>query len=264
MIYNFHLNFSVLHEPVNKNQKKIDIEKSFVNFIGPNTSFRTNIKSILTFENKTLFLLKECRAEIIGANPFNHSERYEIFNIVDGDKTYSIRTKPLVGNFKDIQINTQKKNKKNIVNSDIEYLSFERVNEIVSSHETSSIYCEIEYKYESIKYNLTTKCEYINYNSLKNNEKFVQPIMGYVPFILDNNLRYGYVVLKVNEEVNGNLEFLLNEKSSLFSLSLDRENNLIKRLIKKILNNLLFFMKKNNFTKLVSLENSKIKFFRYI
>ena len=88
--------------------------------------------------------------------------------------------------------------------------------------------------------------------------------MGYVPFILDNNLRYGYVVIKVNEKVNGNLEFLLNEKSSLFSLSLDGQDNLIKKLIKNILNNLLFFMKQNNFTKLISLENSKINFFRYI
>ena len=250
--------------PANKNQKKIDLKKSFVHFIGPKNSWRTNIKSILTFENNSLFLVKECRAELVGANPFNHRGRYEFLSIVDDDKTHFIRTKPLDRNFKNIQLNAQMKNKKNIVKADIEYLSFERVNEIVSSDETSSIYCEIEYEYESIKYNLTSKCEYINYNTLKNNEKYLQPIMGYVPFILDNNLRYGYVVIKVNEKVNGNLEFLLNEKSSLFSLSLDGKNNLIKKLIKNILNNLLFFMKQNNFTKLISLENSKINFFRYI
>ena len=250
--------------PASKNQKKIDLKKSFVHFIGPKNSWRTNIKSILTFENNSLFLVKECRAELVGANPFNHRGRYEFLSIVDDDKTHFIRTKPLDRNFKNIQLNAQMKNKKNIVKADIEYLSFERVNEIVSSDETSSIYCEIEYEYESIKYNLTSKCEYINYSTLKNNEKYLQPIMGYVPFILDNNLRYGYVVIKVNEKVNGNLEFLLNEKSSLFSLSLDGKDNLIKKLIKNILNNLLFFMKQNNFTKLISLENSKINFFRYI
>jgi hypothetical protein len=42
------------------------------------------------------------------------------------------------------------------------------------------------------------------------------------------------------------------------------KDNLIKKLIKNILNNLLFFKKQNNFTKLISLENSKINFFRYI
>ena len=251
--------------PANKNQKKINLNNSFVHFIGPRkNSWRTNIKSILTFENKCLFLVKECRAELVGANPFNHPGRYEFLGFVDDNKTHFIRTKPLDNNFKNIQLNAQIKTKKNIVKADIEYLSFERANEIVLSDETSSIYCEIEYEYESINYNLISKCEYINYNTLKNNEKYLQPIMGYVPFILDNNLRYGYVVIKVNEKVNGNLEFLLNEKLSLFSSSLDGENNLIKKLIKNILNNLLFFMKQNNFTKIISLENSKINFFRYI
>mgnify|MGYP006108216385 CR=1 FL=1 len=267
-----------------KKLQRIDLNNSFVHFIGSENSWRTNIKSILTFDNNSIFLVKECRSEFTGVkNPFNHSRRYEFLGIVDDDKTHFIRTKPLVnslekifdlyGKFKNIQSNAQKKIKKNIVKADIEYLSFERVNEIISSDETSSIYCEIEYEYESIKYNLTSKCEYINYNTLKNNEKYLQPIMGYVPFILDNNLRYGYVIINVNEKVNGNLEFLLNEKSSLFSLRLDGKNNkLIKRLIEKIfnnllffiLNNLLFFMKQNNFTKLISLENSKINFFRYI
>jgi hypothetical protein len=244
--------------------QKINLKKSFVHFTGPRNCWRADIKSILTFENNSLFLVKECRSELIGANPFNHPGRYEFLTIVDDDKTHFIRTSPLDGNFKNIQLNAQMKNKKNIVKADIEYLSFERVNEIVSSDKTTNIYCEIEYEYESIKYNLTSKCEYINYNTSKNNEKYLQPIMGYVPFILDNNLRYGYVVINVNKKVNGNLEFLLNEKSSLFSLSLDGKDNLIKKLIKNILNNLLFFMKQNNFTKLISLENSKINFFRYI
>ena len=248
-----------------ENLQKIDLNKSFIHFIGPRkNSWRTKIKSILTFEKNSFFLVKECRAEIQGTNPFNHPGRYEFLGIVDDDNTHFIRTTPLDGNFKNIQLNAQVKNKKNIVKADIEYLSFERVNEIVSSDETLSIYCEIEYEYESIKYNLTSECEFMNYNTLKNDEKYLQPIMGYVPFILDNNLRYGYVVLKVNEKVNGNLEFLLNEKSSLFSLSLDGKDNLIKKLIKNILNNLLFFKKQNNFTKLISLENSKINFFRYI
>jgi hypothetical protein len=243
---------------------KVDLGKSFVHFTGPKNCWRADIRSILTFENNSLFLVKECRSELINANPFDHPGRYEVFTIVDDDKSYFVRTSPLDSNFKNIQLNAQLKNKKNIVKSDIEYLSFERVNEILSSDDPTNIYCEIEYEYESIKYNLTSKCEYINFNTLKNNEKYLQPIMGYVPFILNDNLRYGYVVIKVNEKDNGNLEFLLNEKSSLFSLSLGGKDNLIKKLIKNILNNLLFFKKQNNFTKLISLENSKINFFRYI
>lgn len=242
-------------------KKKIDLEKSFIHFIGQKNSFRTNIKSILTFENNSFILVKECRAELVGLNPFNHTGRYEFLGIVEKDKTHFIRTEPLDGNLTNLELNTRIKNIKNIVMTDIEYLSFEKLNEIVSSNVPLNIHCEIEYEYENIKYNLISKCEFINYNTLKDDGKYLQPIMGYVPFISNNDLRYGYVVLNITEKVNGNLEFLLCEKSSLFNIS--KKDNLIKKLIKKTFNNLIFFSKKNNFSKLISLKESKINFFKY-
>ena len=130
-----------------------------------------------------------------------------------------------------------------------------RFQEIVSSAKTINIYCEIEYEYEGIKYSLITKCEYINYNTEKNGDKYLQPTMGYVPFILKNQLRYGYVVLNVNGKNNGYLEFVLNEKTAVFNINLKK--NLIKFFIKKILNILIFFMKKNDFTELIYIKESK-------
>ncbi len=82
-----------------------------------------------------------------------------------------------------------------------------------------------------------------------------------MPFILKNQLRYGYVVLYINEKKNGYLEFLLNEKSSIFYIN--PKENLIRLFIKKILNIFLFFIKKNDFTKLISIKESKINFFLY-
>ena len=243
------------------NQKKIDLEKSFVHFIGQKNSFRTNIKSILAFENNSFFLVKECRAELVGQNPFSHTGRYEFLGVVDKDNTYFIRTEPLDNNSSNIELNNKIKNKKNIFMTDVEYLSFEKNNEIISSNELSNIYCEIEYEYKNIKYNLISKCEFINYNTLKDNVKYLQPIMGYVPFILNNKLSYGYVAFNINEKSNGNLEFLLCEKSPLFSVN--EKDNWVKKIIKKILNNLIFFTKKNNFSKLISLKENKIKFFKY-
>lgn len=241
--------------------KKIDLERSFVHFIGQKNSFRTNIKSILTFENNTFFLVKECRAELIGSNPFSHTGRYEFLSIVDKHTTYFIRTEPIDGNSTNLELNTRIKNKKNIVKTGVEYLSFEKLNGIVSYHEPINIYCEIDYEYENVKYNLISKCEFINYNTLKDNDRYLQFIMGYVPFISNNNLKHGYVVLNVNERIIGNLEFLLCEKSVLFDIS--KKDNLAKKIIKKIFNNLIFFSKKNNFSKLISLKESKIKFFKY-
>ena len=158
-------------------------------------------------------------------------------------------------------MNVPYKNKKYIVESNVNYLSFEKINEIVSSGETNNIYCEIEYEYETIKYSLISKCEFINYNTKKNDDKYLQPIMGYVPFILKNQLNYGYVVLNVNEKKNEYLEFLLNEKSSIFNTN--PKQNLINLIVKKILNIFLFFFKKNDFTKLISIKESKINFFSY-
>ncbi len=240
----------------------INIDKSFIHLVGETESWRTNIKSILSTENKKFFLLKECRAEARGEHPFlNHPGRYEIFGILEDNKSYFIRTSPVDNSKGNIQLNNRLKNKKYIVESNVDYLSFEKANEIVSSGKTNNIYCEIEYVYEAIKYSLISKCEYINYNSEKNSDKILRPIMGYVPFILKNQLRYGYVVLHTNGKNNGYLEFLLNEKTGIFNVN--SKQNLIIFFIKKILNIFLFFIKKNNFTKLISIKESKINFFLY-
>jgi len=241
----------------------INIDKSFVHLVQGKNTVRANIKSTLSTENKKFFLVKECRAEVIGERPFfNHSGRYEGFGIIeDNDKAYMIKTSAVDANKGNIQSFTQFKNKKYIVESNVNYLSFEKVNEIVSSGKTINIYCEIEYEYEGIKYSLISKCEYINYNTEKNADKYLQPIMGYVPFIHKNQLRYGYVVLNVNEKKNGYLEFLLNEKTTIYNINL--KNNLIKFFIKKILNIFLFFIKKNDFTELTCIKESKINFFSY-
>ena len=85
--------------------------------------------------------------------------------------------------------------------------------------------------------------------------------MGYVPFVHKNQLRYGYVVLHITEKKNGYLEFLLNEKTGI--LNTNPKQNLIRLNIKKILNMFLFFVKKNDFTKVISIKESKINFFTY-
>jgi len=241
--------------------KKIDIDKSVIHFIEEENSWRTDIESILITENKKIYLVKECRAEQVGEHPFLHIGRYEFLGIIEDDKTHFIRTSATGDKKSNLQLNAPIKNKKYIIKSNVEYLNFEEVYKIVSSGKTNNIYCEIEYLYEGIKYNLITKCKYINYNTKKSDEKYLQPIMGYVPFIINNKLRYGYVALYVGVKQNGYLEFLLNKKSNIFTIN--SEENFIKFYIKKILNTMLFFYKQNNFTELVSIKESKIKFFQY-
>ena len=240
----------------------INLGNSFIYFIAPKNSWRTNIKSVLKIEDKTYYLVKECRAEIIDEQPFSHYIRHEFLGIIENEKTHTIRTSACSRNKANVQMNDQLKNKKSIVETNIVSLSFEEINEILSTEKKINIFCEIQYDYENAKYSLISKCEFINYNTDKSDTKYLQPIMGYVPFILKKQLRYSYVVLNVGENRNGYLEFLLNEKTPIFNTN--TEQNFIILFIKKTLNKLLFFFKKNDFTKLISIKNSKIKFFSYL
>jgi len=241
----------------------INLGESFISFMGQRNSWRVDIESVLSSENKNFYLLKECTAEIIGEHPFSFPRSYEFFGIIEDDKTHLFRTSSVDAHKGILQSNVNIKHKKNLTESNINYLSFEKAHEIVSSNKISNVYCKIEYEYETIKYSLIAKCSYINYNSEKNTDKYLQPIMGYVPFVLKNQLRYGYVALNVNKKNNNYLEFLLNEKSPIISLSTSGKQNLIRLSIKKILNKLLFFLTKNAFTKLISIKESKINFFLY-
>ena len=261
ILYIFLFNFFFIETTFSDDLKKIDIHNSVIHFIEEKNSWRTDIKSILITENQKIYLVKECRAEKVGKHPFLHIGRYEFLGIVEDDKTHFIRTSATGDKKSNLQLNAPIKNKKYIIKSNVEYLNFEEVHKIVSSGKINNIYCEIEYYYEGIKYNLITKCEYINYNTKKSDEKYLQPIMGYVPFKIDNKLRYGYVALYIGEKENGYLEFLLNKKSNLFIINPDQ--NFVKLYVKKILNTMLFFYKQNNFTELVSIKESKIKFFQY-
>ena len=89
--------------------------------------------------------------------------------------------------------------------------------------------------------------------------------MGYVPFILNKRLFFGYIVIHIKEKKSsGNLELLLFDKCQMFKTF--ENNHMIKKLIKKILNSLAdkFFQKNYGFEKIVSIGKSKVKFFQYI
>ena len=241
----------------------IDIRKSFIYFNTSNrTGWRTNIKSILSTVNKNFFLVKECRSEVMSQRPFfDHRGRYEFLGIVENNKTYMVRTSATDGNDGNIELETSIKNKKNIAETNADDLNFDEVYEILSTGKTINIYCKIEYEYEEIKYSLISKCEYINFGYDKNNKKYLQPILGYIPFVHNNKIKYGYAVINNNEENNGYLEFLLNEKTPIFNV--DRKQNLFKLYIKKFMNKLIFFYNKNDFTELISIKENKISFFSY-
>ena len=256
--------------------KIIDLENSFIDFIGDNNSWRTNIKSVLECKKnkKTYYLAKETRAQQMTKNPFKHNSRFEFLGLVDNlGTTNFIRTSAVDGYKGTFQIvdpdnadargNEGRKLKNNIyINyKDVGILDFNQLQEILHQKKIKNIFCKIDYSLNDEEYSIISKCEYINYNtSIDENDKYVQTAMGYVPFVLNKNIFIGYVVKKVGSNYQGNLEFLLRTKNNIFTQT---SQNILKKIIKKFINQILFFAGKNEFDKYLSLDNSNLTFFSY-
>lgn len=252
----------------------IDLNKSFIECYGFKEGTNISIKSILKTNNNNIFLTKECRAEVNTAKPFSDNNgRYEYVAIFDDNKMYTVRD----GNF---SYKSENKHNKHLVYSNIKFLSFQEVLKITSSNISNNIFCQIKYNHQNVDYELIFKCEMINYSTRDNDYKYLQPTYGYVPFIDNNQVNYGYLAVHDNEKKTGNLEYVLKEQSFIFStkpikiflqlhnnalkLIKIKSQNLIKLSIKHILNRLLFFKKNNNFTKTISIAEFKIGYFRYV
>ena len=87
------------------------------------------------------------------------------------------------------------------------------------SNSPKNIFCEINYLYENVEFNLITKCEHVIFNTSKDGTKFIQPSFGYVPFISKNKIDFGYAVVNVKNS-SGHLEFWLI-KSKIFVINKD-------------------------------------------
>ena len=253
--------------------KLINLTKSYV-FFNFRTSWRANINSILINENenKTYYLVKECRSESISENPFLYSGKYEFLNIVEKDRNnYFIRTSLISskGTIKKASLEGIK-----VIEelSNIKILSPNEVFETLLKKDKKDIFCKIYFEFNKTNFSITTKCEYINFADKgivgklckdcesKNNCHIIQPIMGYVPFILNGNIHVSYVARYSCKKKDGNLEFILRVSSPIFDY---KSNAFIRNIIKFILNKLLFFTKKNEFQKRISIKKSNIVYFNY-
>ena len=253
--------------------KLINLTKSYV-FFDFSISWRANIGSILINENenKTYYLVKECRNETVSENPFLLSDRYEFLSIVEKDRNnYFIRTSSISSK------GTMKKTSLEGIEvieelSNIKILSPNEVFETLLKKDKKNIFCKINFEFNKTNFSIIAKCEYINFSDKssagkhcencesKNNCHIIQPIMGYVPFFLNGNIHVSYVARYSCKKKDGNLEFILRVSSPIFDY---KSNAFISNIIKFILNKLFFFMKTNDFKKRISIKKSNIVYFNY-
>ena len=238
----------------------IDIENSFIYFIGLKNNWRANVKSIVYLKDKTFILTKECRSEIISSsNPFQLLERNEVMALVEDDQVYLLRNHSGSLNQKN-EITKEEKIKaiKNLSEKNFNALDFDKCQELISSKKLKNIICKLEFKFNNENFTLITKCEYINFNKRSNKQKYLQPIMGYVPFILNGKIKIAYIVCNLNKEKNSDIFFILREKTPFFSI---KKKSFFKNLLYKILKIIFFPIKKKEFTKVVRIKVYKLSLF---
>ena len=239
----------------------IDLDKSFIEIEAPTYKWRSNIQSVLISENNTYYLMKEIMAENMSSQPFINANKHLHLMLVNEKSINIFRTQP-VGEFRQNTFEVKEVSaKKNIIFNKIKFLSFKEVHEILLNSKNVKIYCSIKYEYNEIKYNLLTICDYLNF-SKKNNNFFIQPALGYVPFIDEANStkNFGYVAFNIGEK-NNKLEFILNTIGPIFTIY--KNDHFIKRNLKKILNFLTSFKVQNSFSKVVSIDDAQLSFFIY-
>ena len=253
--------------------KEINLENSYFFFNSDADCWRADIQSVLINEdeNKTYYLVKECRAEEISKNPFQltdknkktHNGRYEFLVIAENGGMKHFFRSPSIYN-QGVYLKTDlKRIQPEIMEEldEIKSLKPEEVLEILRKREKINIFCKIQYELKQTTYSLISKCKFINFsdNSGKR-ENYLQPILGYLPFEMDGKIYVSYAAKYLSPQMDGDLDFLLRVGSTIFEY---KKNDFLRNIIKFASNKLLFYTKKNEFQKCISIKKSKIFFFNF-
>ena len=252
----------------------IDLKKSFI-YLNPNeeNTWRTNIKSILEdhSSNTKYFLTKECRAELIGKYPFDHTAKSELC-VVLNDKKFRV-------NIRDMPINKKKDfhshfyetklSDDDICLQSIDYkkIEFKEIINSLNNRKLADLYVKFSYEFERKTYTIFTQVEYLNFKGKKKSsyeatqENYLQPICGYVPFIMNENIYISYVVKYIGNIFEGNLEFILRKNISAKYFSTP-ETSFIKNVLRKLSLFIMSPIKISEFSSKISIKDSKMEFYQ--
>ena len=79
---------------------------------------------------------------------------------------------------------------------------------------------------------------------------------------IENQISFGYCVINIKKGIEQKLQFLLKEDIKLFQHH--QNENFLKYNLKNILNFIMFIFRRSEFSFLITLENSKVTFFKYV
>ena len=129
-------------------------------------------------------------------------------------------------------------------------------------NKTNKIYMAVEYEKGSHKYELLAPCRYTNYPHSSKNEKYLQPISGYVLFEDQERFFLSYVAAHIRKDGTKSIEFRVREMTSFINTK-NKRSRLYR--VFKLLDFLFlrFFFVTDDFTRTEKVHNAKCTLFVY-
>lgn len=244
--------------------KQINLENSYV-YLNPENenTWRANIRSLIQNEDTLVkyYLTKECRAESISEYPFHHPSISEFCPVISSDKScFYLRSLPTYNSGKNYNHDYQKKLNTNFKIKlnyfDYKEVTYRKLLELLRSDTQDDFYFKLTFKYQNNNYSLFTKIDYINFS---HSLDYVQPIVGYVPFIENNHIYLAYLAFNQKKEQYVKFDVRL-KKRNFPSKSVNNHKSILKKVFLKFLD-LFNFFKVEDFTSYRNIEEAQIKYF---
>ena len=244
--------------------KQINLENSYAYFNPEHqNTWRANIRSIIENEDTLVkyYLTKECRAELISEYPFHHPSISEFCPVIGSDKScVYLRNYPTYSSGKNFNHDYQKKINNNFKLKlnyfDYKDITYREVLKLLRSDTQNDFYFKLTFKYQKNNFNLFTKIDYINFSHFSD---YIQPIIGYVPFIEDDHIYMAYIAFNQKKERSVKFDARL-KKRNFPSESVNKHKNILKKVVLNFLDFFDFF-KVSEFTSYRHLEKAQIKYF---
>tara|TARA_S200000501_G_scaffold231675_1_gene217272 strand:+ start:392 stop:1090 length:699 start_codon:yes stop_codon:yes gene_type:complete len=229
----------------------IDLQNSFIYYEINGAKWRTKIESILKLNTNNFYLTTHCRSEEMSPLPFSEMPRRFDVQFITAEsgsetKNYIFRTTSVGGlqnnidDREDFQDCSDLESKIKVQSREIENLNFDEVYGFLQNEINENLYIKISFNRDNKNHTLISKLNYLNFGTDKNRKIFLQPIVGRIPFIHLDKLRFGYLAINILKDNDKNgFEVILSQKTLHSSFAT------------------------NDFSEIVKVDNSEIKLFRY-
>ena len=178
-------------------------------------------KTVGQSQDQRAYLCHECRAELVGEDPFGHHGNYEWVGLSAWDGNYAIRSGPGHANQPVQQYGNMPSDmtiKVSCPDRKAKALSFAEVLEMLQSDFKAGyqrLHMAISYRQDGHDYVLYAPSNYVNFpHPTKGIRSYVQPISGYVLYEKGGRFYTAYVVSWIERGQTKSLQFKVRDQIS--------------------------------------------------